>query len=721
MWSLYDGYNDGNLTYTTGMRSDDPVYNNFYNAIVAAGASKNTSDIGNFQALYTMLTGRISGISGYNLANPKTQKFEKFNPQWTDFAFTTVGLYAQDSFRWKPHFTLNYGLRWQLDGSYHGTIPIYSTIDQNGGIWGPSTGNFHPGTLGGNMSPQFVQNSNPYGADLVNPAPNLGFAWNPQFEKGILRKIFGNDKTVIRSSFSMTYYNEGMNTVSNYLPSNPGAIQQISGAANVNFTPGSQSLSSPDPTFSVAPANFSFPIPLSQYMLNGGTSINAFNPNLKSPYTSNWTLDIQREVAKGTVLDVRYIGNKSTHMWHMQNMAEINTVENGFTQEFINARNNLAINQAAGVQSFANRGLTGQVALPFFETILGASGTQPAIANGSGFGNTSWIQSISYGAAGTMANNLASTSSTQYFCRMVGGKFAPCAAAGFTATTPYPINYFRANPFAGTIYYQDSNGDNNYNGLQAELRKSFSRGLMGDVSYTLSHTMGDQGNVTGQGAETTWVTLRDAKLSYRDTSFDHRHSIMAYWTYDLPIGRGRFLSPSNRIIDRIVSGWTVGAIHKFISGGPTYLTGGRATFNTWADGGIIFGNGLTLQNLRQRLDTVVGGYDPSCQCFHTDVSDLQLANKAVNPIYYRPGDVPGTIGGNFEIRGKWGYQFDMSLSKEMRITERIRFNIKATATNVLNHPWRTGIGATTITGTTFGQVSSFASPRNVQIKTSINF
>ncbi len=222
MWSLYDGYSDGILSYNTGMRSDDPVYNNFYNAMTAAGASTNTGDIGNFQALYTMLTGRISSISGYNLANPNTQKFEKFNPQWTDFAFTTVGLYAQDSFRWTPRFTLNYGLRWQLDGSYHGTIPIYSTIDQQGGLWGPSLGNFQPGTLGGNTNPQFVQNSNPYGADLVNPAPNLGFAWNPRFESGILKKIFGNDKTVVRSSFSMTFYNEGMNCISNYLPSNPG-------------------------------------------------------------------------------------------------------------------------------------------------------------------------------------------------------------------------------------------------------------------------------------------------------------------------------------------------------------------------------------------------------------------------------------------------------------------------------------------------------------------
>jgi hypothetical protein len=720
MWSLFDGYNDGVLTYSMGVRSDDPIYNNMRNAIVAAGASTNTSDIGNFLNVYAMLTGRLNGISGTNLANPNTSKFEKFTPQYTNFAFTTVGLYAQDSFRWTPHFTLNYGLRWQLDGSYHGTIPIYATLEPTG-FWGPSQGNFQPGVLGGNMDPKFIQNSNPYKADLVNPAPNLGFAWNPNFENGILRKIFGNDKTVIRSSFGMTYYNEGMNTISNNLPSNPGATQSIGATANVNFTPGSIFLPGPDPAFSTNPASFAFPIPLSQFMLNGGISPRAFNPDLKSPYTSSWTFGLQRELAKGLLLDVRYVANKSTHMWHYQNLQEINIIENKFLAEFVNARNNLAINQAAGVQSFANRGLAGQVALPVFEAIFGASGTQPALSNSTGFGNTSYIQTISYGSAGSMANTLSSTTSSQFFCRMVGGKFAPCAALGFTGTTPYPINYFKANPFATSLNYQDSNGDNNYNALQVQLTRSLSRGLMGSVSYTWSHTMGTQGNVTGQAAEATWITQRDAGLSYGDTSFDHRHSITGYWTYELPVGNGRFFNISNKALDMAFSHWTFGGIHKFISGGPVYLGGGRLTFNQWADGGIVFGNGLTLEQLRNRLDTVVGGYDSACQCFHTNVSDISLANGAANPNYYRPADTPGVMGYNFEYRGKWAYQFDMSLTKEVRFTERVTFGIKATSTNVLNHPWRTGLGGTTITGTTFGQVSSFASPRNVQLKAYLNF
>ena len=156
----------------------------------------------------------------------------------------------------------------------------------------------------------------------------------------------------------MTFYNEGLNAFANYIRA-PGTTQAVTSTANVDFAPGTIFLSGPDPTFSKNPASFSFPIPLSGFVLNGGRSINSFNPDLKSPYTSNWMFGIQRELARGLVLDVRYVGNKSTHMWHMQNLQEINIVENGFIQEFVNARNNLAINRAAGVQSFANRGLRG--------------------------------------------------------------------------------------------------------------------------------------------------------------------------------------------------------------------------------------------------------------------------------------------------------------------------------------------------------------------------
>ena len=49
----------------------------------------------------------------------------------------------------------------------------------------------------------------------------LWFRLDPKYEKGFLAKLFG-DKTVIRASFAINYYDEGMNTVSNNAFRTPG-------------------------------------------------------------------------------------------------------------------------------------------------------------------------------------------------------------------------------------------------------------------------------------------------------------------------------------------------------------------------------------------------------------------------------------------------------------------------------------------------------------------
>jgi hypothetical protein len=463
-------------------------------------------------------------------------------------------------------------------------------------------------------------------------------------------------------------------------------------------------------------------MPLSDYVLKGGRSINYFNQDLRSPYTSSWTFGIQRELAKGLVLEVNYLGNKSTHMWHMQNLQETNIVESGFLPEFINAQKNLAINRANGVTSFQNRGLSGQVALPFFETGFGANGSQPALSSGSSWTSSSYIQYLDRGQAGDFAGQFATTNSPSLYCRLVGGNFAPCAALGYTSVTKYPMNILKANPFASSLNYQDSNGDNNYHSLQVVLRKSMSRGLMFNFAYTWSHMLGDQPNEQGQAAEATWITLRNARLSYHDTGFDHRHNITTYWQYDLPMGPGRLFNPSNGALSRLVSHWQVGGIHRFISGAASYLNGSYATFNNLsATGGVVFGNGLTIDKLVDRLNTVVGDYDYSCRCFHTNVADIQGANLAVNPAYFTDGNTPGVIGNPVAYKGKWSYQLDLSVTKEIPITERVKMGLKLDASNFLNHPFQTGYGTLSTTSTSFGRLSSFQSPRTMRIRAYIDF
>src|SRR6185369_13163925 len=143
-------------------------------------------------------------------------------------------------------------------------------------------------------------------------------------------------------------------------------------------------------------------------------TINGFDPNLRAPYTVNYTFGIQRELWKNTSLEVRYVGNQSKLAWRTSNLNEINIFENGFLTEFKNAQKNLAINQAAGVASFQNTGRAGQVALPIFDAAFGARGSLAAIAAGSGYQSTAFITNLQNGEAGALANTLATNQN--YVC-----------------------------------------------------------------------------------------------------------------------------------------------------------------------------------------------------------------------------------------------------------------------------------------------------------------
>jgi hypothetical protein len=733
------------LSYNLGISTSDPAYTTIQSALPAINTSN--GDVTNALALYAYLTGRLSSITGSQAVDEKTHQYVPLSPWMKRYLFNTGSLFFQDSFRLSPNFTLNYGLRWQLDGPISTTngVDVYPTASS---FFGPSYGNFQPGVLTNNLNPVYGPVQNAYKSDLKNPAPNLGFAWNPSGGPGLLGKIIGDRKTVIRGSYAINFYNEGLNDLSFLFEANQnGSVQSItSGSLGSSAFPFGTLLTSPQPALVSNPPSFNFPMPLSLFDFNSSSSIAYANPKLVSPYVQNWTVAIQRQLPSHTILEVRYVGNKSTHMWHYQNVSETNIFENGFLKEFQNAQTNLAIANGLSlaqlqalpaprltVNNFANTGLPGQVALPIFERAFGANGSNIPLQASQGFGSSTFITQLEQGAAGAMAATLAgnsgSTASPIYYCRLVGSNFAPCAASGlgFTQATPYPMNFFTPNPFATRLNYLDDNGNTNYNGLQVQVRKSMSHGLFLDLGYTWSKALGTLQNATDSQSTYTWYTMRNGNLNYGPIPFDHRHTFTAFWTYDLPIGKGKALNLNNRILDRLLGEWVIGGVDKIISGYPTLLTGGRQTFNNLAtSSGVTFGSGMTLDALRDRLTNTVGSYDASCTCFHTNVSDILLANGSANPAYFGPASTPGQFGDLSYIYTKTTYEVDFSLNKDFRITERLRMGVNFQVYNALNHPFLplpsiSNPANLSPTATTFGNVTSATGNRTGQLRAYVSW
>jgi len=688
------------------------------------GINTSNGDLTNALNLYALLTGRLTSITVNTNVDEKTKQYNQFAPVTQRFAFTTAGLYAQDSFRINPDFTLNFGLRWQLDGAIHSANGIDSEpVGPN--FFGPSNGLFQPGALSNVTNPVFTQVSDPYKRDFVNPAPNVGFAWNPSSGKGLLGKLLGERKTVIRGAFSITFYNEGLNSVSNVLSGNQGTTQSGSATQGVQFAPGTLNLSSPTPAISLFPQTFSFPLQQSAYTFSGsGYDGFLVNPNLRSPYTQNWTLGVQRQLARNIVIEARYVGNKSTHLWHYQNLQETNIFENGFLDQFIQAKKNLDINVANGKgNTFINNGLPGQSAIPIFEAAFGPLGNLPAVSNGQGFGSSTFVTNLNQGVAGTLANTLATN--TTYFCRLVGSNFAPCANLGFSAAGKYPLNFFRANPFLSALNYQDSNGDTNYNALQIDLRQQYGYGLLLGANYTWAHTLGDIQNANSQTAMYQWFTTRNARLNYGPTPFDRRSVFNAYWTYDLPFGKGRRFSVNNGVVERIVGGWTLGGRETIATGNPVLLNGGRNTVNNLSQAGVVFGSGLTPDQLQKALSKV-SGFFAGNKVLISDIANIATitaTTSSVNASLYAPASTPGQYARFAYLRNNTSFQLDMSLNKDIRINERMRVTLRAVALNFLNHPFFALPPAANLspTSTSFGQITSAGGNRTVQLRASFEW
>ncbi len=699
-------------TYTLGVSASDPIASLFTSANFPAIRS---ADIANAEQLYAVVTGRVSGISsGYNI-NETTKQYTPFTPVTQRFAYTTSGIYAQDSFHVTPALTVNYGLRWQF------TTPIRNTnnidfIATYANLFGPSYYALQPGILSPNQNPVLIQQSAAYSADYKQPSPNVGFAWNPKYRDGWLGALLG-DGTVIRASYGINFYQEGMNAISNVMSGNPGDVQSQSlQPGEPGFTPGRLTLSSPAPALLTNPAAFTSPLPESDFTF--ASAIYGVNPKLRQPYVQNWNFGIQRQIAKNMVFEARYVGNKSTRMWHYYDVQETDIFHNGFLQEFQNAQSNLAINQAAGVTSFANRGLPGQSPLPIMTTAFGS-------ATSSSFRNGTFITDLETGQAGGFAQSLATT--IDYYCALVGNKFGPCADNGFTAAGPYPINFFQPNPFGTDAFYQDDNGYANYNGLQLEIRKAYSSGFSFSANYTWSHTLSNMYNASDQTATSNERTLANDRLDYGPSPFDIRHVFQAYWSYSLPIGKGKPVNISNRFLDAIAGGWTISGIHRITSGSVFQLTSNylpvngftyNAVGSTPLNNGGVFLNGLSAGQLQDLFNHFSGNANKTVNFVSPN---LIGSDGRSNPTILAPATTAGQFGQFVYLYGPHVFSNDLAMLKEVLITEKLRFGFQVEALNAFNHPIFSPISTVgnsiSITSTRFGQTSTaLIGPRNLQLR-----
>jgi hypothetical protein len=719
-------------TYATGTPSGDPLQaSTAFTTATIPGI--NPTQLGEPLALYNLLTGRVAAANFVRVVNPDTFRYDGFiNFTWTNSLMG--GVYVQDRWRATRSLTLNYGLRWEIQGPMKDGKAITAVPDL-ASIFGPSRRLFAPGELSGNTNPTLHVGRIPYRTDWRNLAPNFGFAWNPSRLGGWLGKLFGEGKTVVRASYGIIYYDEGTQFFAANLGPNVGkfvsAIPLIPGQPGKTALPAFYTLSDivANP---LTLSSFDFPTTEYKRVINQADqtfarTISGFDPTLRAPYTINWNFGIQRELWRNSVLEIRYVGNQSKLSWRTSNLNEVNIFENGFLEEFKNAQRNLAINQAAGVNSFQYRGLPGQVPLPIFDAAFGARGGVPPIAPGSGYQSPTFITQLQTGAVGALATTLATN--PNYVCRMFGSAFSPCLRIDprYNVPGPYPINFFLLNPYvAGRLNYVDDTGWHSYNGLQIQLRQRLTHGLTWTTNYTWSKSMTNLA-VDNQNQSLDFTTLRNIRLDKRVSPFDLRHVIQSFGTYDLPIGRGRWLDLNNRVLNGVFGGWTLGSIFVFQTGAPIQLTGGFQTVNNTnnpAASGVRLAPGVTLKQIQEMFKAPLRRLTGRAGV--TDLQRLAVDPRLIgpdgraNPQFLLPNTTPGEFGQLIFLRDRNTFQWDVSLTKTIPLAERTHLELYAAFNNVLNHP-RWGFPNANVFSTTFGVVGAPTGNRTINLRATLSF
>lgn len=232
--------------------------------------------------------------------------------------------------------------------------------------------------------------------------------------------------------------------------------------------------------------------------------------------------------------------------------------------------------------------------------------------------------------------------------------------------------------FRGTLYWQESKANSNYNSLQVSWRVNNWHGLSSTLNYTWSHSIDDASDGEDFVPNAAQPTDSSSLSSNRGNSnFDVRHRLTWNFTYELP-------NATDSRFKRLRNGWGINGIVTVQSGQPFHLI---YTLDDYDGSGTFFPKPDIVGPIKYNYHDPTHFLDLSSFAVPCTLDGVDIfANNCVfnsttnvNSMHFGNEGRNSLLGPNFR-------QFDFSFFKKTQLTEKLNMELRFEAYNLFNHP-----------------------------------
>jgi hypothetical protein len=679
-----------NPTYQVGR-------NNFIDYSAYQPASLPSSQQINYDTLYTYVTGLVDQPqqlftrTGANLTlNPAgTPMFDKST---IDFYNT----YITDSWKIKPTLTITYG------ASYTVEMP---PVEQNGKQVELVDSSGHPIELSNYFATKAAQASqgqvynpiigfstigNVVGASHKYPfnpfygglSPRGAVAWNPTGHNGLIGKMLGDGKTVVRAGYGQIY--SRLNGVGLVLipllgvglgqpvscigASSSGQCLGTNGVTPLNaFRIGTDGLTAPIPTPTTTLPQPSYP------GTNGSPAAGAasvLDPNFKPATTYNVNFSIQRELKPKMVIEVGYIGRAIKNEWMQTDINAVPTMMTLNGQSFAQAfANSYWAQQAGGVPAVQ----------PFFEAALG--GASSSFCSGYGSCTAAVLKNP------TM-NSYISTTDVFYLWSALEH------ASSWTLGRTIPSSTSASIPSGqvSAVNADGSFGSGNYNAVYETFSTRNWHGVTTTSNFTWGRALGTGNQSQATSGYTALNPYNIRQSMYGPQSYDYKFLYTQTFLWSEP-----FFKDSNKIAKAALGGWRLGAILTARDGAPIQVANdsnndsfGESQTSASFDGAVLAskytGGSSALYNVNVPNSVSGAGVNSNTGNGGNSINMFSNPNAVYGEFRNCVLGFDTSCGSGGNIRGLPSWNMDANIAKDFNLfREGVFATLSFQFTNVFNH------------------------------------